>query len=212
MADQLWSVHAFGLKVGELRVAMQEDAATYSGQSQFTTTGLVRVLARIRFDIRNSGRKENGDLSPRTYKGSIDTGRRQSRTELDFSGPVPRKTAGNDTPAVAIPDADLEGAVDPMTMMWLTIGDRSAPLCEFERTQFDGTRLVAIRLTEQETTGSQITCQGIYDRLGGYTQEELDEITQSPLSITYEKQGETWRAVRVTLQSRHGPATLKRRN
>lgn len=212
LTDQLWSVHPFGLKVGELGVAMEEDENTYSGAGHFRTTGLVGVLARIRLDISGTGHKSDAVRTPLTYEGRIDTGRRKSRTELVFSEPVPRKVAGPDNPAVAIPNAALKGAIDPFTMMWLTIGDRSAPLCQFERSQFDGTRLVAIRLTERETDGDLVTCHGIYDRLGGYTPEELDEITQSPLSITYEPHAGSWRAVRVKLQSRHGPATLKRRD
>lgn len=212
LAEQLWSVHALGFKVGELRVDMQRDQEQYAGTSAFKTTGVAGILKRIRFDIRATGRYDGQKWLPLTYSGSIDTGRRQSRTALDFSGPVPQKTEGEDAPAVPIPPEALEGAIDPMTMTWLTIGGLRDEPCTFAQTQFDGTRLTEIRFERQETNGDSVTCHGVYDRLGGYTDEELEEIKTSPLSITYSHTDQGWRATRLRVQTRHGKATLHRRD
>ena len=211
-ADQLWSVHGFGIKVGEMRVAMTQTGDSYKGSGKFRTTGLVGVLARIHFDVTSDGQILDKTLKPRTYKGSIDTGKRQSQTTLDFSQSVPRKTEGKDAPAVPIAPNRLKGAIDPMSMMWLTLRDSDAPTCVFDQTQFDGTRLTAIRLNRREVDDGDVICHGSYDRLGGYTQEELDEMSTSPLAITYRKSGDTWRTVKVYVRTRHGPATLHRRD
>lgn len=211
-ADQLWSVHAFGFKVGELRVTMQEDAGQYEGTGTFRTTGVAGILKRIHFEIRATGQREGNIWHPQSYSGDIDTGRRQSRTTLDFSGPVPRMISGEDTPATPIADNDLKGAIDPMTMTWLTLGASRDDPCAFDQTQFDGTRLTAIRFQSRERQGDTLTCHGVYDRLGGYTAEELAEITTSPVSITYQETKPGWRAIRLHIRSRHGPATLHRRD
>ena len=211
-ADQLWSVHGFGIKVGEMRVTMTQSESTYKGSGQFRTTGVIGVLARIHFDVTASGQISGATLQPKTYKGSIDTGKRQSQTTLDFSGAIPKKTAGNDAPAVPIAPDRLKGAIDPMSMMWLTLRDSDNPTCVFDQTQFDGTRLTAIRLNRRENEDGNVICHGSYDRLGGYTQEELDEMSTSPLAITYRKTGDTWRTVKVYVRTRHGPATLHRRD
>lgn len=210
-ADQLWSVHAFGLRVGELTVDMQENGARYSAKSQFKTTGLAGVVATIRFDIEASGARAGDVFDPALYRGNIHTGRRQSVTALDFSGAVPHKTEGDDAPAVPIDDAALIGAIDPMTMMWQVLRSRATP-CRVDGTQYDGTRLVAIRLLRSRQEGENLVCEGAYHRLGGYTQEELDEITVTPLEVTFARSGDVWRAEKVWVKTRHGPATLKRRD
>ncbi len=212
-AEQLWSVHAFGIKVGELRVTMSEDADQYQGSSVFQTTGVASLFKRIRFDIRAKGQHKDMRWIPDAYSGDIHTGRRQSKTALDFSGLVPKQTAGDDAPAVPISDQALVGAVDPMTMTWLTLGlEREDDPCDFDQTQFDGTRLIAIRFQSREEKAGLIVCRGVYDRLGGYTEKELREITKSPLAITYKKTKTGWQATRLDIHTRHGPATLHRRN
>ena len=210
---QNWSAHAFGIKVGELNVHMQEDTRTYTGSATFQTTGLAGVLARIRFDIKTSGTREQLIYAPHTYSGDIDTGRRQSRTAVDFSRPLPRKTKGDQTPASPIPDKALKGAIDPLTMLWLTLKDRPAEtLCTLKQRQFDGTRLVEITLTTRETRKSRVICSGTYHRLGGYSAEELREMPVTPLSVIYEPHGALWRPTKLGLRSHHGPATLVRRD
>ncbi|WP_372886910.1 DUF3108 domain-containing protein [Shimia sp.] len=211
-AEELWSVHAYGLKVGELRLAMEEEAGGYRGASLFRTTGIAGLLRRIRFDIRAEGRREGAGWRPLRYSGDIHTGRRQSRMALDFSGPVPLRTAGEDAPAVPIAEQALAGAIDPMTMAWLTLGARRQDPCAFDQTQFDGTRLTAIRFERGEEAEGMRICHGVYDRLGGYSAEELAEITRSPLSIRYRPTASGWQAVRLDIRTRHGPATLHRRD
>lgn len=210
-AEQLWSVHAFGIRVGELTIDMTQNATRYTAKSSFQTTGLAGVLARIRFDIQAKGTRKGTVYHPTSYRGDIHTGRRQSATALDFTGPVPRKTEGAHAPAVPIKDAALKGAIDPMTMMWRVLSDRTSP-CKLDGTQFDGTRLVAIRLLRTRPDGDRIVCEGEYHRLGGYTQEELDEITVTPLEVTFARAGNLWRAEQVRVKTRHGTATLKRRD
>lgn len=195
-----------------MRVSVRESGASYTGSGKFQTTGLVGVLARIHFDVSASGSVQNGDLRPKAYEGSIDTGKRRSQTALAFENDTPRKTSGTDAPAVPIASGRLKGAIDPMSMMWLTLRDSGNPTCIFDQTQFDGTRLTAIRLTHRDRDGEDIVCHGTYDRLGGYTQAELDEMSSSPLSITFRKSGDIWRTVRVYVRTRHGPATLHRRD
>ncbi|MDO6483189.1 DUF3108 domain-containing protein [Shimia thalassica] len=212
-AEQLWSVHAFGLKVGELRVAMTESGGTFSGVGKFQTTGLVGVVASIHFDAASKGRIVGQSYVPATYDGHINTGKRVSETSLAFKNGIPHEISGKQDPAVPISDAMLKGAIDPMTLMWLTLRDQpDAPECSQDEKQFDGTRLARLHLTRKTTDGDKITCSGSYDRLGGYSAEELAEMSTSPASVTYQMQDGIWRSVGVKLRSRHGPATLVRRN
>ncbi|WP_270727410.1 DUF3108 domain-containing protein [Shimia sp. Alg240-R146] len=210
---QLWSVHAFGLKVGELRVATTQTATTYKGSGAFKTTGLAGVLKRIRFEISANGRVRQDQLVPTAYDGAIDTGRRVSETKLRFSNGLPTKTAGAQDPETPISDAAKQGAIDPMTMMWLTLRSQTdGTLCQFDQTQFDGTRLVRITLKNRDGDAAKVTCSGTYDRIGGYSAEELAELKTSPLSITYARVQGTWQASEIHLTSRHGKAKLFRKD
>ncbi|SFM56630.1 Protein of unknown function [Shimia aestuarii] len=210
---QGWSVHAFGLKVGELRLTVSENATSYTGSGGFRTTGLAGVLRRIRFSVSARGRISQGSYRPITYDGSIDTGRRVSETRLEYSGTLPVKVAGAQDPATPIPEADLRGAHDPMTLMWQVLQDQDAKtLCQLSQTQYDGTRLVRITLTSRSNDGDSVTCSGTYDRIGGYSAEELAEMKTSPISVTYRNTGATWRATQLRVKTRHGSATLYRQD
>lgn len=210
---QAWSVYAFGLPVGELRLAVSEAAGRYTGTGAFQTTGLAGVLKRIRFTVSARGRVGEDGYAPSVYEGFIDTGRRLSETRLEFAAGLPVKTAGAQAPATPIAVSDMRGAQDPMTVMWQVLRDQSdQTLCRFSQNQFDGTRLVRISLTTREQTGDSVTCSGTYDRIGGYSPEELAEMAISPLSVTYTRTGDAWRATGIRVRTRHGTARLRRQD
>ncbi|TCL08476.1 uncharacterized protein DUF3108 [Shimia isoporae] len=211
--SQLWSVRAFGVKIGELQVKTVQSQATYRGDGSFQTTGLAGVLKRIRFSVASNGRVQQSRLLPLAYTGFIDTGRRISETKLGFTDGLPTKIAGEQSPETPISNTAKQGAIDPMTMMWLTVRDQTAAtLCNIDQTQFDGTRLVRITLKTRNTNGNMTTCSGTYDRIGGYSAEELAELKTSPLAITYTFTGDRWRATEIALTSRHGKARLLRQD
>lgn len=210
---QTWSVHAFGLKVGELSVSVKETATSYSGKGSFRTTGLAGALRRARFNISGRGAISSNTPRPQHYEGYIDTGKRVSETTLAFKGGVPIKTKGKQKSKTPIARAQLRGAFDPLTVMWLSLQDKTdGELCTLQQKQFDGTRLVHIKLLSRKNQGEKVTCSGTYDRIGGYSQKELDIMKVSPLSITYTRQGAMWRATEIHLTSRHGKARMFRRD
>lgn len=210
---QNWSVHAFGFKVGELHLNMRETQARYSGSGTFHTTGLAGVLRHIRLSVTAQGRLDGRRLKPSAYDGLIDTGRRLSETRLEFSAGTPRKVTGKQSPATPIAKSALRGALDPMSMMWTTLRDQTpGTLCKLDHTQYDGTRLVHITLTTRTGDANTVTCSGSYDRIGGYSAAELAELKTSPLSVTYQRHSDVWQARRIRLTSRHGQATLYRRD
>ncbi len=210
--EQLWSVRAFGIKVGELALSVEETSSAYAGAGSFRTTGLAGILRSIQFTVSGEGNVRDTNLLPTRYDGFINTGKRISETILKTKGGLLVKTKGAQDPATPIAPDATKGALDPMSMMWLVLRDQSdATLCQIDRTQFDGTRLVRITLQTRQSDGDSVTCSGTYDRIGGYSEEELAELKTSPLSITYERSGDLWRASDVYLTSRHGKAKLVRR-
>lgn len=211
----------FGFKVGELRLAYSLDGAAYSGNGVFRTTGLAGALKRVRFTIAGRGRIAKGDFLPQRYRGHIDTGRRQSKTVLSFAKGQPQVEETASQPAVPIAASTLTGASDPFTMMLRAIRDKpgaksgdsphtNSP-CDFGGTLFDGTRLARIDITKEIHHPNTVTCDGTYTRVGGYTVDELDEMSVSPLSVTFRPDDGMWRAERVRGTTRSGSVTLIRR-
>lgn len=211
-ADQFWTVHALGFKVGEFRLAVNETSSRYAGRAKFQTTGLADLLAGVRLDLSARGRLANGSPSPLFYEGDIHTGSRQARTRVDFTTTPPRALETSDQPASPIPPASLKSALDPMTLLWQTLKDRPAATCPPPRRHFDGTRVAALRFSKSTRTGETLTCDGTYQRLHGYSAKELSERTSAPVSITYQKRGPLWRATRLTAETRRIGATLIRRD
>uniref|UniRef100_UPI003EBE854D hypothetical protein n=1 Tax=unclassified Pseudopelagicola TaxID=2649563 RepID=UPI003EBE854D len=212
--EQIWSVHAFGIKVGELTIKADEGDGYYQGQGSFQTTGLAGILRRIQFNISSRGEFGTFGYQPLTYSGYIDTGRRISETMLEFFEGMPIKISGAQNPAVAIKTQAKNGAHDPMTVMWRVLRlQTEGMLCKIDQKQFDGTRLVHIVLTNRnDQTGDSVTCSGTYNRIGGYSVDELAEMKISPISVTYSKTAAGWRADALSLTTRHGKARLYRRD
>lgn len=198
-------------------MSASDGGQTYAASGNFKTTGLAGVLRRIRFSAASKGKATQPIPRPMHYKGHIDTGRRVSETELRFTNGVPQKTNGAQDPAVPIAQHAKQGALDPMSMMWTTLRDQTAAtLCQLDQTQFDGTRLVRLTLTARSAPANDpadsVTCSGTYDRIGGYSPQELAEMKVSPLSITYRRVGNIWQAQQVNMTTRHGKAQLHRQS
>ncbi len=186
--------------------------ATYRGSGLFRTVGLADLLRHVAFSVSGDGRVRNGRLLPERYRGRINTGRRESETELAMSGTLPRKVAGNGEPAVPIPPPILKGSRDPFAILAEILLDRDGETpCTFQEKVFDGTRVAEITLMTEDRDGDVVVCSGSYTRIGGYSQDELDEMTVSPISVTYSGQSGAWRAERIDAVTRQGKATLIRR-
>ncbi|MBR9843635.1 MAG: DUF3108 domain-containing protein [Rhodobacteraceae bacterium] len=211
-AEQLWSVHTLGIKVGEFRLSVNETATAYAGRARFQTTGLADLFAGLRLDMTARGTLHNGMPRPLSYQGDVHTGRREARTRIDFSTTPPHVFESDDQPATPIPPDAMAGAFDPMTLLWLALRDRPEATCPPLRHHFDGTRVAALDLTTSERTDNSLTCHGAYIRLHGYSPEELADHTRAPMTVTYRPSGNIWRATRFTIETSRGRATLNRQD
>ncbi|MEX0283751.1 MAG: DUF3108 domain-containing protein [Paracoccaceae bacterium] len=209
-----YSVHALGVKVGDMALVGSVTPNKYAVSSQFVTSGLVATVAGVRFLLSSSGARKGAVFSPRRYEEDMDTGRRQSRVKLRWSGGVAKASGSEigDPGPYAVTAAQQRGAVDPLTAMFMAIRDQSpAEVCKLQQKIYDGERLTQITLTNRRDQGGRVICSGTFRRVAGYSPEDLRERGQFGLTVTYEPAGELLRAIRVEADTIYGKARIQRK-
>ena len=186
-------VRGLGLKLGELWIASHSINGRYRTISQFATTGALRTLAKVRFDLQSAGRwRSNGQTAePRTYTENLDTGRRQSSATLTYVGGIPRVESGTigqpeeDAPAPLNPLTQRD-TIDPATALWLAAGPLpEARLCDLDLPIFDGARRTRLVLSPPLETEAGFTCRGAFIREAGYSEKQLRKDGSFDLSLNY---------------------------
>jgi hypothetical protein len=195
MAESLYStfgVRLFGAPVGRMVVAANTNGTAYAAKGEFRTTGLVGLLARVRFTMSARGVGALPRFRSRSYSEDLDTGYRTSAVSLSFSASDER--------------------IDPLTALVSALVDRPASLgCSFDGQTFDGKRSMRVRMREAETSADGLTCTGQIVRIGGYTAEEMAEATAFPFSVEFAREADQLVVRRAEVATIHGHVALVRR-
>ena len=187
-----FGVRLFGLPVGVMATAINTEANGYAAASQFRTTGVVGLVARVRFEMESRGRGAHPDFDPAYYREDMDTGFRTSSSEL----------------ALAPNDA----RVDPLAAILSILSDRKAGRgCAVSGQTWDGKRSMSFELAEYGRGDQGLTCTGVAVRLSGYTAEEMEEATHFPFTVDYDLSGAWLRVQRAVVDTIHGKVALVRR-
>ena len=187
-----FGVYLFGIKLGEYRLAGEQNARSYATASRFATTGIVAAVADVRFAFNAQGRVLGGRLRPGQYREDMNTGRDARETTLAF-------------PAAG-------GQVDPATALFLAMRDR--PLtesCAMDLRIFDGKRVMHLSAHETGRGDSTLTCAGHLQRISGYSAEEMAESTGFSVSVTLASSGGLWRVQTMKAGTIHGTVSVRRR-
>lgn len=209
-----FAAQALGFKVGDLALNGSVAGGKYTVSAQFVTSGLVATVAGLRFVMKSTGSVRDGRFTPRSYSEDMDTGKRQSRVALRWSGGVAKATGSEigDRGPYAVTASQQRGAVDPLTAMFQVVrAQPDATLCKLRQRIYDGERLTEIVLDKRSESGGNITCRGVFRRVAGYSPEDLRERSQFPLTVIYGPSGDLMQATRVEAQTIYGKARLVRR-
>ncbi|MBO9449134.1 DUF3108 domain-containing protein [Tropicibacter sp. R16_0] len=212
--DALFDVQAWGVKIGEFRIAGQERSSSYSVTSKFETTGLVKQLGRIWFTMSAKGQKSGDSFVPARYAERVQTGRRKSEAQIDYSSGFPLLTGGKlGTEDAEVLDATAQtDTVDPLTAMFIALRDQPrAGLCTLNQPIFDGARRTIAFMTGRRDDGDNVICTGQFRRLGGYSAKQLRQGRNSSYELTYVPSGPLMRVQEARVTSSRGTAILTRR-
>lgn len=223
----LWSVAAAataaeydlqirGLTVGRLALEAAETDGRYRAIGRIDSTGLARLFRRFSYRGDVSGRVSGGRFRPERYVEVADTGRRSSEAELVYRDGVPRVLRyTSPIPAAAdAPDpATQAGTVDPLTAIHAMLRDVApAEACQLDVALFDGRRRSRIAMRPAGASGGLPVCRGVYQRLEGFTPDEVARHRSFDFTLTYRRgAGAVLEVARVAFQSLYGTASIERR-
>ncbi|WP_372571747.1 DUF3108 domain-containing protein [Ruegeria jejuensis] len=209
-----YDVRALGAKVGDMALTGAVNGSRYAVASRFETTGLVNALSGVAFQLESKGRVQGNIFEPSSYVEEMNTGRRQSKERLTYSGGVARSDDADPGPKSdhAVTDAEQKGALDPLTALFVVMRDQPAEgLCDLTQRVFDGKRLTELAMLRRTEAGPLITCHGIFRRVSGYSADDLKRKRDFEFTATYAPAGDLMRLVEVRADTLFGPATVIRR-
>ena len=211
-------VRGLGLKLGELWIASHSINGRYRTISRFATTGALRTVAKVRFDLQSEGRwRRNGQTAePRTYTETINTGRRQSSATLTYVGGIPRVESGTlgqpeeDAPTPVNPLTQRD-TVDPATALLLAAGPHpESRLCNLDLPVFDGARRTRLVLSPPLETEAGYICRGAFIREAGYSDKDLRKDGSFDLSLNYVRRRDgQYVLIGGRVETIYGPVTLE---
>lgn len=208
--DALFDVSIRGLKAGTLSIKGSEDAGRYKTTGVLKSGGLIGLVASVKYTAASQGAVRGTRFQPARYDESADTGKRQSRTKMTYSGGVPKVVEGS---TGELSPASQKGTVDPQTAIYAAFRDVDADqVCKLNVQMFDGKRRSQVRLSSPRADGDRILCNGEYRRLKGFSAEDMAEKTRFPFNLYYTKTADgRYRVERVVTETLYGNAVMTRR-
>lgn len=203
-----------GITAGRLSFDGKIDGKSYAVVGKLHSSGILAMLRKIRFDAAASGRLRSGAWRPLRYEEVADTGRRQSRSRLEYVDGVPREMLKASRAGVPnyVDPATQGGTVDPLTALFAMLRTvKVAEACKLKLVMFDGARRSQISLSAAEVTGEVMSCSGDYRRLKGFSEAEMAEKRRFAFRVTYEPAGDGMvRISQIALETLYGRALLTR--
>lgn len=204
-----------GVPLGVLRVVTARSDGAYAATARLDRAGLTRLLPSARFEATVQGRVQGGRAVPLRYSEDVNTGRRESRTELEWERGVPRVVRSEPARPPEpwhLDPAEQAGTVDPMTMMLSVLADVApARACRLDLATFDGRRRGQVVMAPATQTPARVECAGVFRRVAGYSQEDLAEQHEFPFRVVYAPDADgILRVVEVEAEGRLGTARMTR--
>ena len=204
-----------GLPVGVLRVGTARSAGEYAATARLDATGMARLVRDIRFHATVQGRLRDGRPQPLRYAEDVNTGRRESRTEMVWNGGVPqvlRSEPERPPEPWHLDPAEQGGTLDPMTVLLSVLSDMPPDrACRLDLAMYDGRRRGQVALSQARSQGDGVACHGVFRRVAGYSDEELAERRDHAFRVTYAPTGTgTLRVVALEVDGRLGTVRLRR--
>lgn len=212
-----YTIYVYGFKLGVLRLELVQSDTRYAAAGRVTTTGLMSKIARFEFDGKAKGYRTNPKYWPDEFSATIARKSSESTVRMTYSNRIPKvveyapERAPRDTD---VNPADQKGAVDLISAAYMILRDvPREQLCNKSVQMFDGRRRSQIREAEPVISGDKARCDGYYQRLAGFSENEMAEQTTFPFKLFYEMQTDgNYRLTSIETESVVGSAKMVRRD
>lgn len=189
--DARFGVFVAGIRIGNFNLAAQSDGRSYGTSAIARETGLVSWLADFRYTASAVGWMRAGTLVPVSFEESLTENGELSSTEIKFKNGKPYEVVmtGDLSESESPLDPVRQGEVlDPLTVMYLmTRNVQSSEACNSSFVMFDGVRRSRLSLGTPVPLGDGFECRSSYERIEGWTEEEMNEQTVFPFDLQYEQ-------------------------
>ncbi len=213
---QVYDLSIRGLHAATISLDTDAVQGGYKAAGEISPAGLVGVFFDFRFRGNAEGARQGAMLLPTVYYGSHVIRDRVRHTTIRYDGDSPAEVAV--TPAAKPRPYDVDplaqsGAVDPVTAAAELLADRPAEqACARTVQVFDGRRRSVIAVaTPRPVDDRMIACDGVYSRLAGYSEKELQKQRSFPFVMYLELKEGMARVVRFQTESIYGTAAAVRR-
>lgn len=210
-----FDVTLLGVRAATISFAGEIQGGQYAASGVLQTTGLLRMIAKVRYEAQVQGRFTGGRFQPRLYRESARDGAEQYAAEMRYRGRVPQPKGYAPPRAVTgLDPASQAGTLDVMTTIFAVLRDQPrSGVCDVAVQLFDGARRSQVVLTRPEVLGDGgIRCTGEYRRLQGFSAEAMADQQRFPFTLIYTAMpGGLYRVTRVETQTTFGRASLVRR-
>ena len=205
-----------GLTAGSLQFSGLEEQGRYAVRGVLASGGILAFLRKVSYDARVNGRVVDGAYRPARYAERADTGKRGSEAVMESPRGVPKVVSYNPPREPQKNDVDpatMGGTVDPLTALYATLQDVApGKECQVTVPMFDGRRSSRLSISAPVAEGDQVTCQGEYRRIAGFSDKDMAEKTRFPFTLTYAPAPDgRMRVMLVEMETLYGTARLVRR-
>lgn len=204
-----------GLTAGSLQFSGLEEQGRYAVRGVLSSGGILAFLRKVSYDASANGRVEDGRYRPARYAERADTGKRVSEAVMEYPRGVPKVISYNPPREPQKNDVDpatQSGTLDPLTALYATLQDVApGKECQVTVPMFDGRRSSRLSITAPVVAGDQVTCQGEYRRIAGFSDKDMAEKTVFPFTLVYEPAPDgRMRVILVEMETLYGTARLVR--
>lgn len=187
--NTVYDLYIAGFKAGEFTTDVRLNGDSYKGTAKIRPTGLLKAVAKVRFDASSHGRVQGRRLIPKSYDETTVGPDRISTVKLKFANNLPQIVAMTTNSGSEIPPATPpKGSVDMMAMI-IELGRSVGPenLCRQKYTLFDGQRTIKVAIAKPAFAKTGATCVGVYKRLAGFSPRELKRGDTLKFTLKYGK-------------------------
>ena len=168
---------------GGMHIKARDDGTRYAANATFRTAGLVDMILDVRYDANVSGVVKNFSLSPIRYSETERRRNKLSELLINYDGGKLRTTI-NGVEQVAV---DGNRTIDPLTALYSAFRDSTRnELCNSRLLVHDGTRTFGLELKEPAFESGRAVCEAEYERIDGFSPEDMEERTIFPFTAHFE--------------------------
>ena len=187
-----YGVSISGFPIGHVEFDASTEDGLYQVQGFMGSSGFFGFFIGTRYSGAVIGEIQKSTAAPRVFRGRFEARGKFAQVDMryakgqpsDIEHQPPRTAQTYDVAA-----STTRGSVDPITALYLLLREVNArDICKFDQMVFDGVRLSRVSVSSAQDDEGNTVCNGVYRRIGGFSDEQLQEGTDYPFRLEYAEQ------------------------